>query len=139
VNLNFTGFYKILKKHDRHLPNPCKTFYTARLHDQSWVRGDYSDVMVTMSRVYSLIRGDEEVKEKETEKQVRTILIYLLQTKVYVHYFVFGFNLWIALYLLGLFQIQNRFKDAPLVYFYFLFISLFRRYLIFTTYLHICF
>ena len=34
VNLNFTGFHKILKKHDRHLPNPCKAFYTARLHDQ---------------------------------------------------------------------------------------------------------
>eukprot|EP01031_Cornospumella_fuschlensis_P036887 gene36887-44750_t len=36
VNLNFTGFHKILKKHDRRLPNPCRAFYTARLHDQSW-------------------------------------------------------------------------------------------------------
>ena len=32
-----SGFHKILKKHDRHLPNPCKAFYTARLHDQAWV------------------------------------------------------------------------------------------------------
>ena len=31
-----SGFHKILKKHDRHLPNPCKAFYTARLHDQAW-------------------------------------------------------------------------------------------------------
>ena len=37
VNLNFTGFHKILKKHDRRLPNPCRTFYLGRLHDQSWV------------------------------------------------------------------------------------------------------
>ena len=47
VNLNFTGFHKILKKHDRRLPNPYKAFYISRLHDQSWVRGDYSDVTST--------------------------------------------------------------------------------------------
>ena len=27
VNLNFMGFHKILKKHDRHIPhNPCRAF-----------------------------------------------------------------------------------------------------------------
>jgi SPX domain protein involved in polyphosphate accumulation len=72
VNLNFTGFHKILKKHDRHLPNPCKAFYLARLHDQSWVRGDYSDILVSMSRVYSAIRGDTHGEKKDDEKQVRT-------------------------------------------------------------------
>ncbi len=71
VNLNFTGFHKILKKHDKRLPNPCRAFYTARLHDQSWVRGDYSDVIVAMSRVYSALRGDEEVEGNDNEKQVR--------------------------------------------------------------------
>jgi len=63
------GFHKILKKHDRRLPNPCKEFYMARLHDQSWVRGDFSDVLVTMSRVYSKLRGDEAKESKQTEKQ----------------------------------------------------------------------
>ena len=71
MNLNFTGFHKILKKHDKCLPNPCKAFYISRLHDQNWVRGDYSDVIVILSRVYSAIRGDEAVKEKESEKQVK--------------------------------------------------------------------
>ena len=69
VNLNVTGFHKILKKHDRRLPNPCKSFYVARLHDQSWVRGDFSDVIVTMSRAYEKLRGDLAVVEKENEKQ----------------------------------------------------------------------
>ena len=69
VNMNFTGFHKILKKHDRHLPNPCKAFYTARLHDQAWVRGDYSDVMVIMSRIYEIIRGDVKVEEVQNDKQ----------------------------------------------------------------------
>lgn len=70
VNLNFMGFHKILKKHDKRLPNPCRAFYTARLHEQSWVRGDYSDVLVTLSRVYSQLRGDHEVEEQENAKQV---------------------------------------------------------------------
>ena len=83
VNLNFTGFHKILKKHDRRLPNPCRTFYLGRLHDQSWVRGDYSDVIVTMSRVYSAIRGDEEIEEKESERQdfVRSTRKYWVHTE----------------------------------------------------------
>jgi SPX domain protein involved in polyphosphate accumulation/uncharacterized membrane protein YidH (DUF202 family) len=83
VNLNFTGFHKILKKHDRRLPNPCRSFYISRLHDQSWVRGDYSDVIVAMSRVYSTIRGDEEVQEKENEKQdfVRSTRKYWVHTE----------------------------------------------------------
>lgn len=78
VNLNFMGFVKILKKHDKHLPNPCRAFYTARLHEQSWVRGDYSDVMVTMSRIYSKLRKDKVVEETDNAKQC-----FLRSTKKY--------------------------------------------------------
>lgn len=83
VNLNFMGFHKILKKHDKHLPNPCRAFYTARLHEQSWVRGDYSDVLVAMSRVYSKLRGDHEVEEQENAKQdfVRSTRKYWVHTE----------------------------------------------------------
>jgi SPX domain protein involved in polyphosphate accumulation len=69
--MNFTGFHKILKKHDKRLPNPCRAFYTARLHNQSWVRGDFSDVLVVMSRVYSSLRGDQEHEAVQDERQVR--------------------------------------------------------------------
>ncbi len=53
------GFHKILKKHDKWIENKCKKFYVARLNEQPWVKGDYSDVMVTMSKIYSTLRGDE--------------------------------------------------------------------------------
>lgn len=76
----FLGFHKILKKHDRRLPNPCKAFYLSRLHEQSWVKGDYSDVLVTMSRIYSTIRGDEEAEAKHDEKQV---LIAIFLNKIF--------------------------------------------------------
>jgi SPX domain protein involved in polyphosphate accumulation len=75
VNLNFTGFHKILKKHDKRLSStPCKSFYIGRLHQQAWVRGDHSDLLVTMSRVYSALRGDEEAEQVESAKQVRILI-----------------------------------------------------------------
>jgi len=83
VNMNFTGFHKILKKHDKMLPNPCKAFYTTRLHDQSWVRGDYSDVLVTMSRVYSILREDATIQQQDDAKQdfVRSTRKYWVHTE----------------------------------------------------------
>jgi SPX domain protein involved in polyphosphate accumulation len=66
VNVNFMGFHKILKKHDRYLPNnPCKSFYISRMHGQAWVRGDYSDLVVRLSTIYSQLRCDEKVEEKD--------------------------------------------------------------------------
>ena len=39
VNLNYMGFHKILKKHDKQLPHtPCRQFYIAHLHNQPWVQ-----------------------------------------------------------------------------------------------------
>jgi SPX domain protein involved in polyphosphate accumulation/uncharacterized membrane protein YidH (DUF202 family) len=83
VNLNFMAFHKILKKHDKWLPNPCKAFYLARLHDQGWVRGDYSDVIVSMSSIYGALRGDEKVEGKDSESQnfVRSTRKYWVHTE----------------------------------------------------------
>jgi len=69
VNLNFTAFRKILKKHDKNLPNPCSAFYIGRLHQQGWVRGDYSDVIVNISNVYSAIRGDTSKEDSKGAAQ----------------------------------------------------------------------
>uniref|UniRef100_A0A7S2LN41 SPX domain-containing protein n=1 Tax=Leptocylindrus danicus TaxID=163516 RepID=A0A7S2LN41_9STRA len=64
VNVNFMGFHKILKKHDKYLPgNPCKSFYVARMQKQSWVTADYSIIVVQLSSIYSDIRGDDFVTE----------------------------------------------------------------------------
>lgn len=62
VNLNYMGFHKILKKHDKQLPHtPCRQFYISHLHNQPWVQGSYADLLVTLGHVYADIRGDEEI------------------------------------------------------------------------------
>ena len=70
VNINFMGFHKILKKHDKHLPDlACKCFYVNRLSAQAWVRGDYSDIVVRLSAIYSALRNDHACQEKQDASQ----------------------------------------------------------------------
>jgi SPX domain protein involved in polyphosphate accumulation len=84
VNLNFMGFHKILKKHDKNLPNnPCKAFYVNRLHAQAWVRGDYSDIVVRLSSIYSALRDDHAAEENRDASQsfVRSTTKYWVKTE----------------------------------------------------------
>ncbi|KAK9918747.1 hypothetical protein WJX75_006519 [Coccomyxa subellipsoidea] len=70
VNLNYLGFHKILKKHDKVLPHaPCQQFYVAHLHHQPWVQGNYSDLLVQLSNIYSQLRGDVSGVKNEDSSQ----------------------------------------------------------------------
>jgi SPX domain protein involved in polyphosphate accumulation len=65
------GVHKILKKHDKMLPHaPCRQFYIAHLHQQPWVQGNYSDVLVHLSNCYSQLRGDISGDKNEDAAQV---------------------------------------------------------------------
>ena len=84
VNINFMGFHKILKKHDKYLPNnPCKVFYVSRMHGQAWVRGDYSDLVVRLSHIYSNIREDHVASENKDASQsfLRSTTKYWVKTE----------------------------------------------------------
>ncbi|GLI70122.1 hypothetical protein VaNZ11_014928 [Volvox africanus] len=70
VNINYLGFHKILKKHDKCLPHaPCRQFYVAHLHQQPWVQGNYSDLLVSLSNIYSKLRGDSSGEKNEDAAQ----------------------------------------------------------------------
>jgi SPX domain protein involved in polyphosphate accumulation len=84
VNINFMGFHKILKKHDKNLPAmPCKAFYVNRLHAQAWVRGDYSDVVVRLSNIYAALRQDRVAEENKDAAQsfLRSTTKYWVKTE----------------------------------------------------------
>lgn len=44
----------------------CKQFYVNRLHNQAWVKGDYSDIVVHLSQIYSALRDDTTTEEKKS-------------------------------------------------------------------------
>ncbi|KAL3810985.1 hypothetical protein ACHAXA_008571 [Cyclostephanos tholiformis] len=84
VNINFMGFHKILKKHDKNSPgHACKQFYINRMHNQAWVRGDYSDVVVRLSAIYSCLRDDHVAEENKGEAQAfsRSTTKYWVRTE----------------------------------------------------------
>jgi hypothetical protein len=43
----------------------------AHLHQQPWVQGNYSDLLVQLSNVYSQLRGDTSGQKNEDSAQVR--------------------------------------------------------------------
>ncbi len=46
-NLNYAGLQKILKKHDKLLPEvPCYYFYKSHISTQPWVKGEHQDIQV---------------------------------------------------------------------------------------------
>ncbi|GBG26005.1 Vacuolar transporter chaperone 4 [Hondaea fermentalgiana] len=83
ANLNFLGFHKILKKHDKQLPTPCRRFYLTRLHNQRWVKHDYSKVFVFLSQIHARLRGDQSGKNEGTTAQnfVRSTTKYWVRTE----------------------------------------------------------
>lgn len=48
---------------------PCRQFYISHLHQQPWVQGTYSDVLVQLSNVYSGLRGDASGTKNEDAAQ----------------------------------------------------------------------
>lgn len=84
VNLNYLGFHKIIKKHDKNLPDqPCRPFYVSHLHQQPWVQGTYSDLLVSLSNIYSMLRGDTSGERNEDAAQgfVRSTTKYWVHTE----------------------------------------------------------
>lgn len=73
------AFHKILKKHDKMLPHaPCRQFYVAHLHQQPWVQGNYSDLLVQLSNVYSKLRGDTSGVQNDDSAQVCGRLVHII-------------------------------------------------------------
>ena len=84
VIINFVEFHKILKKHDKNSPaHACKQFYINRMHNQAWVRGDYSDVVVRLSAIYSTLRDDHVAEENKDTTQAfsRSTTKYWVRTE----------------------------------------------------------
>jgi len=72
VNLNYMAAHKILKKHDKNMPSsPCRQFYISHLHNQPWVQGNYSDLLLSLSNVYAELRGDRQADTEELDDRYR--------------------------------------------------------------------
>lgn len=82
VNINYMGVHKILKKHDKMLPVPCRRYYITRLHNQQWVKKDHSKIFVRLGQIHSSLRGDVGGKNEDNGAQgfIRRTTKYWVRT-----------------------------------------------------------
>eukprot|EP00128_Syssomonas_multiformis_P012965 Colp12_sorted_trinity150504_noHs@13745 len=60
-NLNYTGFMKILKKHDKYTPFCLKPTFMARLNTKPFYKENFDALIARLSALYELIREGKEV------------------------------------------------------------------------------
>eukprot|EP00002_Diphylleia_rotans_P018411 TRINITY_DN3566_c0_g1_i1.p1 TRINITY_DN3566_c0_g1~~TRINITY_DN3566_c0_g1_i1.p1 ORF type:complete len:683 (+),score=176.17 TRINITY_DN3566_c0_g1_i1:51-2099(+) len=58
VNLNMTGFVKILKKHDKHSPTKFMQIYMVRLWKEPFLTDKLDRVLVSLSRLHTKLRRE---------------------------------------------------------------------------------
>ncbi|KAI9824902.1 MAG: vacuolar transporter chaperone [Thelocarpon impressellum] len=56
TQLNYTGFQKILKKHDKQTPHPLKPGFAALLNAKPFFKDNYDAFIVRLSTLYDLVR-----------------------------------------------------------------------------------
>ncbi|MCJ1353931.1 MAG: vacuolar transporter chaperone [Icmadophila ericetorum] len=56
TQLNYTGFQKIVKKHDKQTPNPLKPAFQVRLTLKPFYADSYDTLVVRISKLYDVVR-----------------------------------------------------------------------------------
>jgi SPX domain protein involved in polyphosphate accumulation len=102
-NTNFASFRSVLEKHDELLPDvPCLKFYLAKLHQQSWIKDDFSKAFVILSKIHAKLRGEAPPPEedlataftrKTTKYWIKTAHISKIKHIILRHLPVFQLNL----------------------------------------------
>lgn len=56
ANLNYSGFYKIIKKHDKVTGYSLRPIFQARLNHKAFYKDNYDALIVKLSKLYDLVR-----------------------------------------------------------------------------------
>ena len=56
ANLNYNGFYKIIKKHDKVTSYSLRPIFQARLNHKAFYKDNYDALIVKLSKLYDLVR-----------------------------------------------------------------------------------
>ena len=63
IRLNYSGFIKILKKHDKHTTYKLKTMFMVRLNARPFYRHSFDSLIIRLSKLYDTVRtGGQRVE-----------------------------------------------------------------------------
>ena len=63
TRLNYTGFIKILKKHDKHTAFMLKPMFMVRLNNKPLYLDNLDNLILRLSKLYDIIRTGTNVKQ----------------------------------------------------------------------------
>ncbi|KAJ9071295.1 hypothetical protein DSO57_1038318 [Entomophthora muscae] len=64
--MNYTGFLKIIKKHDKHTGYVLKPMFMVRLNSKPFFNENFDALLLKLSRLYALVRQDDPSTIQET-------------------------------------------------------------------------
>ena len=87
TRLNYTGFIKILKKHDKHTAFMLKPMFMIRLKSKPFFLETLDNLVYRLSKLFDrLRRGSTDVKDSEKNNEVKDNQVFLRKTtKYWVH------------------------------------------------------
>jgi SPX domain protein involved in polyphosphate accumulation len=62
ARLNYTGFIKITKKHDKHTPFSSKAMFMAKMNENPFYRENFDALILKLSKLYDFVRNGGEVQ-----------------------------------------------------------------------------
>ncbi|KAJ1917379.1 hypothetical protein H4219_003246 [Mycoemilia scoparia] len=62
TRMNFTGFIKIVKKHDKNAPFVLKPAFTVQMNNRPFFKENFDELLIELSRLYDVVRnGGQDV------------------------------------------------------------------------------
>lgn len=87
VRLNYSGFLKILKKHDKHTPFALRPIFSVRLSANPFYKNGFDSLILRISKAYDLLRVDSNALAKDGGSQAPAASQQFVRktTKYWVH------------------------------------------------------
>ncbi|KAJ3217478.1 vacuolar transporter chaperone [Clydaea vesicula] len=84
IRVNYTGFFKILKKHDKHMDYILKPMFNTRLESHPFYKDSFDPIIIRLSKVYDIVRSGGE-REKVSSSGAGSQNFVRRTTKYWVH------------------------------------------------------
>ncbi|KAL7751569.1 hypothetical protein RI367_003033 [Sorochytrium milnesiophthora] len=83
--LNYTGFIKILKKHDKRTKFILKPTFMLRLNEKPFYRENFAELIIKLSKLYDVIRNGGQTESKNVQADGGSQAFVRKTTKYWVH------------------------------------------------------
>ena len=86
TRINYSGFIKIVKKHDKYTPYNLKAMFHVRLSKRDFFKQNYDNILLQLSTLYEKVRNEGKKPDKSKSKATGGAQNFVRKTtKYWVH------------------------------------------------------